>query len=566
MGLFGKIFGIALIAVAVAATISTGGAAAPLAGTAFATFAATGLGQLLTLAAFTIGQTLAFAPGKFSSGLQTSTTVSGEDQPESFIVGTRYATAGAQTYPTLSFNKNRWLVNRIELSDLPGCEVIRFAVDGEWVEIDPLAVDELGLGVTGKYAGKLFITYFDGSQTTAAQMMLDKFGADPNYPYDASMINAGGCYAIVSARFDQELFPAQPAYRFELQGIPLYDPRADSSVGGSGAQRWADKTTWQPTGNPFVIIYNILRGITLRDGSIWGGGVAAEDLPLANWFAAMNDCDEQVQIGGGIGSRYLAGFEIKVDNEPGDVITEIAKAASGLITDVGGTWYARAGAPDLPVFNITDDVMLDFEPVGHNPHSGLEQTANALTVTYPDPSQIYEPRAAPIRTNAAWEAEDGQRLTREISLAAVPFPGRAQIIAKELHEDERRQSKHILALPRTMLSARPLQTVDFTSDHFGHDGKDFEISSVAVDLNTLNLQMIIREVNPADFTPPTIIDTTIATPVSAGPETLVVTGFAAVATPPSALSASALSASALAASALAASAPCAPSAPSALLK
>jgi len=532
MGLFGKLFGAALIIGGVALVAASGGLGAPvaagIAGAApgFAAFAATTLGRLAAFAAQVIGRRALESLRKFKAGIQTSTLAIGEDEPERFIVG-KYATAGAQTFPAKTWQKNRFLVQRIELSHLPGCVLSRMSVDGEWITDDGLDAGLWGAQATGKYTDRIWVKYYDGSQTAADPRMLADFGGDAEQPYNATMVGNGICYAVVTAKFDQNLFQGQPAFRFELDGISLYDPRKDTSVGGLGTHRWATPTTWETTRNPMVIVYNIMRGITLRSGKVWGGQVLEEDLPLDNWFAAMNDCDEPVQIGGGIGPRYECGFEIAVNEQPADIVEEILKSCSGILSDVGGTWYARAGSPDLAVVSLTDDDMLNFEPVSFTPHGGIEKTANAITVTFPDPSQNYEPRQAPTRTNATWEIEDGgKRLTRDINLSAVPFPGRAQIIAKEMHEDERRQVRHVLATARTVPLYPPLTTIDFTSEHFGHVGKDFEVAVIVVDLLSLNSQRVVREVNPADFTPPAIIDTTLASPVNIGPETVVPTGFA----------------------------------------
>ena len=94
------------------------------------------------------------------------------------------------------------------------------------------------------------------------------------------MIGTGICYAILTFRFNRELFQAYPQCRFEMGGIKLYDPRSDTSVGGSGAQRWADLATWTASDNPMVMTYNIKRGITLPGLGIWGGDAVAADCLL----------------------------------------------------------------------------------------------------------------------------------------------------------------------------------------------------------------------------------------------------------------------------------------------
>ena len=69
-----------------------------------------------------------------------------------------------------------------------------------------------------------------------------------------------------------------------------------------------------------VAIYNIMRGIGLDDGSTWGAGFAASDLPLAGWFAAINECDVAVNNGaGGTEAQYRGGLEVSVDDRHGRI-------------------------------------------------------------------------------------------------------------------------------------------------------------------------------------------------------------------------------------------------------
>ena len=140
-------------------------------------------------------------------------------------------------------------------------------------------------------AGLAWVKYYDGTQTSADPYLLAQYGAYPNRPWTSDMIGRGLCYAIVTFRHNPEVWNGFPRVRFEMGGIPLYDIRKDSTAGGSGTHRWATPSTWEQTSNPMVMIYNIMRGITLTDGTVWGGRVAAADLTPASFMAAMNECD-----------------------------------------------------------------------------------------------------------------------------------------------------------------------------------------------------------------------------------------------------------------------------------
>ena len=269
-------------------------------------------------------------------GIRTEATTTGGVNSETFILG-RYATSGNLVAPPYSHENsgdqpNLFMTYVVDVSDLPGVQFSRLIVGGEYI-------DDLQLNtVTGgehQYEGNfntndfgnypyLWMTWHDGSQTTADAYMMEYYASYPERPWAADMVGEGIAYAVITFYFAPDVYSGQPGVRFEVEGIPLYDPRKDSTVGGTGSHRWANKATWGFSENPLVMVYNILRGIEMPGGRIWGGKVAAEDLPLANWFAAMNVCDEDVTLkAGGTEKRYCAGYEVKTaDDEPASASTE----------------------------------------------------------------------------------------------------------------------------------------------------------------------------------------------------------------------------------------------------
>ena len=164
-------------------------------------------------------------------------------------------------------------------------------VNGEWVTLSATQTDQ-GRGVV-EYRDKkgedtLWVRFFDGTQTATSPYLLDVFGDDPDRPWKADMVGRGIPHAVVSARYNPKIARGVPECLFELDGARLYDPRRDSSVGGSGPQRWSNPASWSGFGdpaceNPVVQIYNIMLG--LRDPvtgeHLWGGtDIGQRDLPV----------------------------------------------------------------------------------------------------------------------------------------------------------------------------------------------------------------------------------------------------------------------------------------------
>ncbi|MBN2628946.1 MAG: DUF1983 domain-containing protein [Rhodobacteraceae bacterium] len=516
------------------------------------------------------------------SGIRSQFTATGGVNPLSFIVG-RYATNGhlvapPMSQPAESNPPNAYLTYVMDFGDVPGATVTRVGIEDEWVTFGPLvdpappaegsegedllsgvlpgflgdwrqSIDTSGFGAPAleKYDGFVWLRACDGSQTEADPFLLAKFGADPERPWSADMVGRGIPYVVLTFLRNAERFPGEPRRRLEVMGIPLYDPRLDSTVGGSGSHRWADRSTWAQTDNPKVIHYNILRGIEIPGFGVWGARAAAEELPLDNWFAAMNECDLPVDDGkGGTEPQFRFGFEILVSDKPATVCDEIDRSCSGKTVEIGGVYKTRVGGVGLPVYFFTDGDILVTRPQEMDPFPGLEDSANALSASYPDPDILWETREAPAYLNAEWEAEDAstewdadtgqwvrqpRRLMQEVSLPGVASGSQVQRLLAAMAKDGRRWRNHGLTLPPEACVLEPLDAVTWTSERNGYNAKLFEIILTADPVGELRPRLGIVEADPSDydFNPdgylPNVAPSIL--PVSAGLVT--VPGFTAVA-------------------------------------
>lgn len=489
-----------------------------------------GLRLLVSAAASALLQAL--APKPRAPGIRTQVTQTGGTNPLSFILMT-YATAGTRVCPPMSHGRsgdtpNAYLTEVIEVGDIPGQTLSRLIINDEYVTIGTTPHPDYGLPVLGDFDGFCWIKYYDGTQTAADPMLLAKYGSYPERPWSADMIGRGVCYAIITCKFKRKVWNAVPRFRFEVAGIPLYDPRKDTTVGGSGTHRWADKSTWQPSTNPMVAAYNIKRGIGLMDGSVWGGGYPAEDLPLASWFAAMNECDVLVNNGaGGTEAQYRAGFEVTVDDQPADVIAELLKACSGQLAEVGGLWKPRVGAPGLGVYSITDGDIVVSSAQDFDPFPGFTSSFNAVHASYPEPAQIWNPKEAPPLYNATWEDEDqGQRLVADLNLPAVPYGAQVRRLMEAYIAEERRFRRHGLTLPPDAAILEPLDAVTWTSAANAYTAKVFEVSQVTDNLMTGLQEVALRERDASDYVSSNPAPPEVVSPVPVAPDPQLVEGFA----------------------------------------
>lgn len=426
-------------------------------------------------------------------------------------------------------NENLTLV--IELGDIPGQQLARVLVNDEWLVLGTVPHPEgFGLPATGKFAGFVWVRYYDGTQTAADPMLLSKYSAYPERPWSADMVGTGICYAIVTVYFNRSLFTSIPRVRFEMDGIPLYDPRRDSSVGGSGPHRFDNPATWQPSRNPMVQVYNIHRGLRLPGGHVWGFRNAASALPLDSVFAAANACDALVPaIGGGTEPAYRSDYEVFCSDEPMSICEEIFKSCMGQAAEVGGVWRFRVGAPSLPLASVTDDDVIVTQGQTFAPFKGLAQTYNGVHAAHPLPEALYQAVDAPPVYNAAWEIEDGnRRQIADLQLPTVTGSAQAQRLMLAYIREERRQRRHSATLPPDYAALEPFDVLSITMAQHGYVGKMFEIDQVAHDVRAGMAQVSVIERDPSDYTPPAVLIAPGVPSAVSIPQSAVVEGFAAL--------------------------------------
>jgi hypothetical protein len=347
----------------------------------------------------------------------------------------------------------------------------------------------------------LWIKYYDGTQTTADSYLVAKFGGNPDRPYGSDRIGRGTQYVILTARYNTDLFSGMPTGIYEPRATPFYDPRLDSTNGGSGPHRWGDPSTYSPTHNPMVVAYNIARGIYYNGVWFYGGqNISAHRLPNAAWFAAANECDRNVNGA----PQFRCGLEITLDTEPLDALEDLRVACAGRFAEVGGFIKPLVGAPGAAVYSFTDDGIVITKDQDFEPFPSLKSMHNRVTGTYPEPQEKWASKDAPENRNLALEAEDGNRsLPVSIVFRAVPFSAQVQTLVKIMVSEQRRFRVHVLTLPPVAAALQPNDVVSWTSSRNAYANKKFLVKAITGQTGMLR-QVSLIEIDPTDYNPPDI--------------------------------------------------------------
>ena len=477
-------------------------------------FSGIGMATAIALTQFGVGLGLSAISGALTRPKLPGQNVSfdvkmGDDLPLSFVAGD-YATAGKRKYIGSWGDNTRFITEVVEYSALPQ------GLDGIWVNdergnirlndgMETLGgIANVGYRLTNYNrdgATRIWVRWLDGTQIAADQTLINLFGNDPDYPWTAQHIGRGKSYAIITSLFDDETLTSYPTFLLEPSPLPLYDWRYDSTNGGSGPQRWGNRSTYQPTLNPAVIAYNIVRGIYYGDEWVFGGkNLAAWRLPVAEWSAAANACDQDINLSvGGVQPRYRCGMEISVDMEPASVLDEIGKSANMKFAEVGGRLKPIVDLPGTAVFAFTDGDILITEGQSFSPFYPASETFNAISATYPERGEKWASKDAPEYIDTEAQEDDGEYLPTSMSYGAVPFGNQVQRLMRSQMRDFRRMRRHQFYLPPDAYALEPgIDMVSWTSNRNGYINKQFMVESVSKTPG-MNVLVSLREVDPSDY-------------------------------------------------------------------
>lgn len=256
---------------------------------------------------------------------------------------------------------------------------------------------------------------------------------------------------------------------FELYGLRVYDPRLDSTAGGSGSQRVADPTTWTWSDNPALCAatHSIM---TYADG---GEGLLASDI---NWFsvaAAANVCDQSDGAGGRI-YRCSALMTTAADRRANTAL--LIDAMAGYRAEIGTYYTFFAGTWRTPNFSI-DHTWLRAQPV-ISPKVPLSELYNAIRASARDERGDYSSREIPPYINTAYEAQDGnRRLYRDLDYPTVPSMAQAQRMVAVVGAKSRRQMTIMLSLNLRGMTLETWETGTVTLPGVDLSGRTFRIVS-----------------------------------------------------------------------------------------
>lgn len=285
-------------------------------------------------------------------------------------------------------------------------------------------------------------------------------------------------------------------------GAKLYDPRLDTTAGGSGTQRSNDQTTWaysSTTGNnPALQILFYLLGWKIGGKLAIGRGIPPARIDMASFIAAANLCEEAVALAaGGTEQRYRSYGVVSEADAPSAVLDLMLASCAGTLRDVGGQLSLSILHNDLasPVAAFTDDDVLGaFNWQGQK---GLDESFNQIRGKRTDPStnSLYQLVDYPAVTLTS---PDGLERIHTFDLAMVQSASQAQRLAKQELQRAQYQGVFSAEFKATAWKCKVGDVVTLTFSARGFSAKLFRVTAQTIRMDgVVNMEM--REENAAIY-------------------------------------------------------------------
>jgi len=326
-----------------------------------------------------------------------------------------------------------------------------------------------GLVSSGTYQNRAWIRRYLGTPTD-----LPSGDYILKTAYSAAFTNAfrgrGIAKIFLQLKWSQKVYKTGiPNFTAMVKGCKVYDPRLDSTNGGSGSQRYTDSTTWTWSSNPALCARHYLVKIARRADDI--------DIDDDSIIAAANICDQLVTIpGGSTQKRWQCNLTIAAADDWRENLKVMIDTMRGRALRRDGKWYFYAGAWDSPTVTINQSDWVS--PTVIRASLDKAERWNAVRVFYVDPTRNWQRVQAYPRRNSTYEAADGERIWFDLDLPGVNNEYEAQRHGEITLRQSRNQLSMTGKLRPEFIKLAVWDTVTVNDSEYGFVSKTFRVASM----------------------------------------------------------------------------------------
>ena len=325
----------------------------------------------------------------------------------------------------------------------------------------PASVQDGLVGGSGGYAGIANIRRYLGTATQPADFILQ------DVLFTSADTGHGIAYAAIRYEFDDKYSQGKPdPVTFVVEGKKVYDPRLDSSPGANPTNASYIAFSSNPALCAADYFTDTVVGLSVDPSKInWDTVVVAADI-----------CDETVSIPGpSTQSRYTCNVVLYAalnDSDRRNNLETLASAMLGHVVYRSGKYEIHAGAasntsPFSTSFAITEDDLVGR--ISLRTEMPSSEKYNFVRGQFVDPERSWELAEFPPRANAAYEATDGERKTREAIFQATTNSYEAQRKAMVVLKRSRLKRQATLELGMSAFKIKPWDVGTVTLSALGWD-------------------------------------------------------------------------------------------------
>lgn len=375
---------------------------------------------------------------------------------------------------------------------------------------DELAINRAGI-VQSKYVGVVSRVTRDGSFNQTA------IPTGSGTQWNAASTFDGVAHMKLAWTPTEKNLPNGVPNRYTqiVEGALVYDPRRDSTAGGSGTHRINDRTTWAyaptdsngvPIGrnNALQVLWYLLGWYIPNKQTgelilVAGRGIAPEDINIATFITAANNCEA---------AGYYTDMILSTEDE--HTANEDKMTAGGLIgqlIDTGGLWSYYANVDDSAniAIELTDADVIQGGSVTWNEYQGINEQYQAVTGKFIDPhaNALFQLNGYPMVRDVNYENLTGLKRRKTQDFEVVQDVMLAQKLARLLLNMGQYQAEFAAPFMYRVLRAQAWSIVRYTSERFGWQ-KLFRVYRYDITTDG-GVELLLREIHPSIWTAGSVV-------------------------------------------------------------
>jgi hypothetical protein len=299
---------------------------------------------------------------------------------------------------------------------------------------------------------------------------------------------SGLAYVALRFKWNQDAFNGLPEVRVTLRGKKIYDPRLDTTKGGSGSHRQDTASTWAYSANSSLVLLDYLRNTR------YGKGIPndAFETNYDSFKTSANTCDTQVTpYSGATSDINLFETNAVIDSEKKvlENVRELLVPMRAIFNYTQGKYkilIEGSGASQLLLTkdNVVSEVKLQGE--------SKSEKYNRVIGTYTNPDKDYQSDTVsyPPFDDAHLDVADQHAtmlsddnstlLERSFDMLQVTSPYQAEEICENILKRSRNNLKAEVTVTSEGLNLSIGDIVTATYDTAGFSVKPFRVMSLAI--------------------------------------------------------------------------------------